>query len=69
MTQGRLTASLRLVGMACVVSALALAMEQLDPTSFAVIRPVTVGGSVDYQPGDVTLMEALTRHESRSHAR
>lgn len=30
---------------------------------------VAIAGSTDYQPGDVTLMEALIRHESRSHAR
>jgi hypothetical protein len=30
---------------------------------------VAIAGSTDYQPGDVTLMEALIRHESRGHAR
>ena len=30
---------------------------------------VAIAGSADYQPGDITLMEALIRHESRSHAR
>lgn len=30
---------------------------------------VAVAGSSDYQPGEVTLMEALIRHESPSHAR
>jgi len=30
---------------------------------------VAVAGSTDYQPGDVTLMEAHIRHESRGHAR
>jgi hypothetical protein len=30
---------------------------------------VALAGSTDYQPGDVTLMEAHIRHESRGHAR
>lgn len=30
---------------------------------------VAIAGSTDYQPGDVTLMEALIRHESRGHGR
>lgn len=30
---------------------------------------VAIAGSTDYQPGDVTLMEALIRHESSSRAR
>jgi len=30
---------------------------------------VAIAGSTEYQPGDVTLMEALIRHESRGHAR
>jgi hypothetical protein len=29
---------------------------------------VAIAGSTDYQPGDVTLMEATIRHESRAHA-
>lgn len=30
---------------------------------------VAIAGSADYQPGDLTLMEALIRHESPSHGR
>lgn len=62
-------------------SAAAAAANPMNPGNLGRVAPralvnlaqtdahVAIAGSTDYQPGDVTLMEALIRHESRSHAR